>query len=515
MDGMYDMDLRDVLADAYVSAAQPLVVAGSPVDRQVRWVHASEQLDIAPLLRGGELILSEAANLRSVSRDAQRDYLDSLAAAGVAGLAIETTESFPRIPTAFLSHAESLGFPIIELRHRVPFVQICESINSQLADSSLRRLQIADRMSMALSASVQELVGIDAILTVLSEQTRSAVALTSLSGEVLGSAGSTDTPPTDGSSAFSAPVSFGGTVVATLTLRPAADADIHLLSAALERAPEILAIALLHSRPLSADDRARSRFFSLLGSMPSTTARTGERGSSDELTALAAQLGFGPTDAFLSLVVDINASASVDVTALQRAASASAPRFIGQLSGTEYVAVLGFESPAGLETGRADLIEHVTALATRQPGFRACVGNGSRDIRGVSRCLTAARDTLRFAGDAPTVLDARHFALARLWRELGDDEAAARYIDEQIGTLLRRDAEIPGELFETLAAYVVTSWGSKTDAARELNIQRQTLYQRLEKIFAAIGPLPAGSPRIPAILTAVFLEQGRRQSNPS
>jgi purine catabolism regulator len=110
------------------------------------------------------------------------------------------------------------------------------------------------------------------------------------------------------------------------------------------------------------------------------------------------------------------------------------------------------------------------------------------------------------------VIDARHFALARLWRELGDDDAAARYIDEQIGTLLRRDAETPGELFETLAAYV-THWGSKTDAARELNIQRQTFYQRLEKIFAAIGPLPAGSPRIPAILTAVFLEQGRRQSS--
>ncbi|MFU8945380.1 PucR family transcriptional regulator [Mycetocola zhadangensis] len=503
------MDLRDALADAYVYASQPLVVAGDPVGRTVRWVHASEQLDIAPLLRGGELILSEAANLRSAPRDAQLAYLDSLAEAGVAGLAIETTDAFPRIPAPFLAHAESLGFPIIELQRRVPFVQVCESINSQLADSSLRRLQIADRMSMALSASVQDLVGIDAILTVLSEQTRSSVALASLSGELLGSAGPTDTPPAPATSVFSAPVSFGGTVVATLTLRPAADADIHLLSAALERAPEILAIALLHSRPLSPEDRSKSRFFSLLGAtlVDASSAHPGDRGASDELAGISEQLGFGATDRFLSVVATFENTA--DVTALQEALAATADRFVGQLSGSEYVAVLGFASTSALETGRASVIERLDTVTTAQPGMRACVGNGSRGIRDVSRCLAAARDTLRFADSA--VADARHFALARLWRDLANDEATTRYIDEQIGTLLRRDADTAGELFETLAAYV-THWGSKTDAARELNIQRQTFYQRLEKIFALIGPLPAGSPRIPAILTAVFLEQGRRQS---
>ncbi|MCP2032139.1 purine catabolism regulator [Okibacterium sp. HSC-33S16] len=503
------MDLRDVLADAYVFAAQPVVAAGDPVGRTVRWVHASEQLDIAPLLRGGELILSEAANLRSASRDAQTAYLDSLAEAGVAALALETTDAFPRIPAAFLAHAEERGFPIIELRRRVPFVQICESINSQLADSSLRRLQIADRMSMALSESVQELVGIDALLTVLSEQTRSSVTLTSLSGELLGSAGDA-TPPPSATSTFSAPVSFGGTVVATLTLHPADDADIRLLSAALERAPEILAIALVHSRPISAEDRAKSRFFSLL-SAPAASARPGAHAAEQELAAVAQQLGFGATDLYLSLVATVE---HTHVAALHETLSSSAPHVITQLSGSELAAVLGFASSADLETRRAELIERLNGLATARPGFVVCVGNGSRHIGGVAHCLASARDTLRFTGTGASVLDARHFALARLWRELDDDEAATRYIDEQIGTLLRRDAEAPGELFETLAAYV-THWGSKTDAARDLNIQRQTFYQRLEKIFTLIGPLPAGSPRIPAILTAVFLEQGRRQSGAS
>lgn len=50
---MSPMNLGDVLADVVLSAARPrLVAAADHADRTVRWVHASEQLDVAPLLRG-------------------------------------------------------------------------------------------------------------------------------------------------------------------------------------------------------------------------------------------------------------------------------------------------------------------------------------------------------------------------------------------------------------------------------------------------------------------------------
>src|SRR5699024_981313 len=120
-------------------------------------------------------------------------------------------------------------------------------------------------------------------------------------------------------------------------------------------------------------------------------AASADSGSGNELAALAAQLEFGPADSYLSLVATLDSP--IDVATLQSVVSDASPRFVGQLTGTEYLAVLGFASSAMLEPTRAALINQLAEFATRTAGFRACVGNGSRDIRGVSQCLAAARDT--------------------------------------------------------------------------------------------------------------------------
>ena len=52
--------LSEILDSGVLAAGAPLVVAGAgAVDtRRVRWVHSSEVLEIAPLLSGGELLLT-------------------------------------------------------------------------------------------------------------------------------------------------------------------------------------------------------------------------------------------------------------------------------------------------------------------------------------------------------------------------------------------------------------------------------------------------------------------------
>ena len=67
------------------------------------------------------------------------------------------------------------------------------------------------------------------------------------------------------------------------------------------------------------------------------------------------------------------------------------------------------------------------------------------------------------------------------------------------------------ELFDTLRA-LAANLGSKTDTAASLGIHRQTFYQRFERITGVLGPLEPGSARIGAVLTAVFLEQARREA---
>src|SRR5688500_4295055 len=53
------LSVRDILALPELVTGRPVVVAAEQaLDRPVRWVHVAEIADVAPLLRGGELILT-------------------------------------------------------------------------------------------------------------------------------------------------------------------------------------------------------------------------------------------------------------------------------------------------------------------------------------------------------------------------------------------------------------------------------------------------------------------------
>lgn len=496
--------LDQILADAVVQKTEPELVCGTASEVDVRWVHASEQLDIAPLLRGGELILMEGVNLVTADAAQLHTYVDTLVARDIAALAVETTPRLPRIPEALVEHAEASGLPVIHLRRRVPFVQICESINSQLADVSLRRVRIADRISLALSEAIENLASIDQLLALIRDQANSSAQLTSLSGQTLGVALVDADTPSLGIE-YTAPVSFGGTVVATLTLRPAADADIHLISGALSRAPEILAIALLRTHPLSPHDRRRSRFISLLASSgPRTSAAEHAR----ELTTLAVRLGFEPDDRFIPLVVELDDASNV--AAVQEAISGISSRSTGQFADGQYVGIVGFAPSWDARNVRGAVTDALRRLAARG-GVRAAVGPTSASVDRAVRAVRSARESVPYTSQADPVVDAASIAVTRLWPLLSQIEPVAEFIDEQIGALLDRDAVSHGELFDTLHA-LAANLGSKTDAAASLGIHRQTFYQRFERITAVLGPLEPGSARIGAVLTAVFLEHARRQA---
>ncbi|HEX9087881.1 MAG TPA: PucR family transcriptional regulator ligand-binding domain-containing protein, partial [Arthrobacter sp.] len=82
--------LIDVLTHPTLAAADPVVRAasGRAARTQLRWVHSSEILDIAPLLDGGELLLTGGEALALASEDRRITYIQQLAERGVAALAI-------------------------------------------------------------------------------------------------------------------------------------------------------------------------------------------------------------------------------------------------------------------------------------------------------------------------------------------------------------------------------------------------------------------------------------------
>ncbi|MGH3267428.1 MAG: PucR family transcriptional regulator ligand-binding domain-containing protein, partial [Trebonia sp.] len=83
--------LATVLRLPVVRRGGPVVLAGADhLDEPLRWVHATELADIAPLLRAGDLVLTTGTGLPPDADPAGlAEFARSLAEAGCAGLLVE------------------------------------------------------------------------------------------------------------------------------------------------------------------------------------------------------------------------------------------------------------------------------------------------------------------------------------------------------------------------------------------------------------------------------------------
>ncbi|WP_347108766.1 PucR family transcriptional regulator ligand-binding domain-containing protein [Paenarthrobacter sp. S56] len=240
--------LAEALAYPTLQAADPLMRTGSPdaLSRPVRWVHSSEVLDIAPLLQGGELLLSGGQALAGVAPARQAEYVRELAARGIAALALETGPALPEIPQAMLDEAETAGLTVLELRQVVPFVRVMQEINSLLVSESVARLQRGDQASHAMAAELAHGGGLDQLLAVLAEKAAAGARLVSPSGMTLGAAGPL---ADDGGSVTIVDVPVRGILAARLELHVPDGGDSGLARVAGERSVDILGLALMQRMP--------------------------------------------------------------------------------------------------------------------------------------------------------------------------------------------------------------------------------------------------------------------------
>ena len=69
------LTIADVLAlDPFVDAGSEVVSGNGTLGRHVRWVHSSEIYEMAPLLSGGELLLTTGLGLAGADAGARRHY---------------------------------------------------------------------------------------------------------------------------------------------------------------------------------------------------------------------------------------------------------------------------------------------------------------------------------------------------------------------------------------------------------------------------------------------------------
>lgn len=109
-------------------------------DRTVTWAHACELPQPWEWLSGGELVLTIGLGVPAGAEE-QRAYVERLAEAGAAGVAIAEQVHAPVLSGEMVEAAERLDFPILFTAYEVPFI----AIERAVADASLREGQ--DRLN--------------------------------------------------------------------------------------------------------------------------------------------------------------------------------------------------------------------------------------------------------------------------------------------------------------------------------------------------------------------------------
>ena len=110
------LTVGDVLTHPSLRSANPSVLSGQDsVDHSVRWVHSTDLYDIAELLRGDEVLLTNGVGLVGVEEAGRRLCISRLAGRGVAGLFSEVGRTFAQVPPEMVDEARPLGCPVVEL----------------------------------------------------------------------------------------------------------------------------------------------------------------------------------------------------------------------------------------------------------------------------------------------------------------------------------------------------------------------------------------------------------------
>lgn len=502
--------LEDALKHPTLAAADPIIraAARTAARAQLRWIHSSEIIDIAPLLAGGELLLTGGEALALASEERQVNYIRQLAERGVAAVAIETGTALPSLPSSMVSAAEAAGLPLIELRGVVPFVGVMQAINSMLVSDSVSQLRRADEASHAMAVELAHGGGLDRILAVLAGITHAEVTLTSVSGATLASASpgraeAGDVPePHDEPGPIHIDVPIRGILAAQLLLRIPADEDQNLARTAGNRSVDILALALLQRMSPGLKEVAGAALLRAIDS--------GSQAWRLQQLASAAGIPSGAT--IVAIVVRSGMLQHLRAPVEQLLARGAQPSAT-YVDNAELLAVAVLPGDSPLES-RDALLAGLRALPAPSDTMVA-VGPPAAGISEAPWSLSEARLTLELAGalgqphvgtQGPhsPVIDCEAFAVERLAVGSLDPGQRRNFVRQQLGALLDYDAQRNSRLLGTLATWL-DSGCNTAQAARELHVERQSMHQRLQRIFELCGGDPRRTGRLAALHLATRL----------
>ncbi|ARX82491.1 PucR family transcriptional regulator [Streptomyces alboflavus] len=496
----------------------PEIVAGADrLGRTVRWVHAGEVPNIASLLKGGELLLTTGLGLGSRPAE-QRAFVRDLAERGIAALVVELGPRFTRLPAALVDTARAAGLPLVQLHREVPFVTVTEEVHTEIVNGHYALLRRAEEVHRRCTGALLSGGGIPQVLSVLAEFSGNPVFLETAEGQLLYAAGAGSAcadplqvweglrgrpedraEPPAGAVLVDVPGGGpgAGSVRARLVLLAVESTLLPVHRIAAERAAGSLAVVLMQARQeeeLAA--RGRGDFLTDLAE---------GRITPEDAPAQARVLGFKPgSSPLLPVVMRIpdglptgGGWAVLARAVAEELASVGVPVLLGVRPVEGRVPLLLGLRAEPERTTVADRVAAALRAGVERAGMRRAGAQPPLVVVGVAGGWAAAASGLRHAAETATAAqglpdrpwyDARRLDIdLLLWRlHQHDGTALAAFVDRAIGPLRDHDQRSKPPLLPTLQTYLAHA-GRKAETARELHLNRQTLYNRLARIGELLG----------------------------
>ncbi|MGX5653352.1 PucR family transcriptional regulator [Geodermatophilus nigrescens] len=492
------MTVREALTVPVLRGAGPRVLAGERgLDRPVRWVHTTELVDIAPLLRGGDLVLSTGIALPEEGGDLAA-FADSLDGSQAAGLVIELGRRWREVPDALVAACDRLGLPLVALAREVRFAAVAQAVGERIVDEQLTELREAQRVHEVFTELSLAEAGPVEILQAVQRLAGAALVLEDVQHRIvehLPGPGDAATFLADWGARSRAVVLDERTAwdeasgwLLTRVGRPergwgrliieCADRPPSRLVATAERAAAALALHRLHDR--QRDSLVRRTHHELLVRLltdpgsPDVRSRCALAGVPlirRRLVGLALRPHAGPLEGVVAATVHA-------VHELRQDA------LVAELDGAVRV-LLSLSPTADPARVTDDLAARVSRGTTVHIGAGRAVDRAGEVDRTLREALHVL-DSVRPGGPQRPVHRLEDVHLRGLLTMLADDDRLRLFTDRELEPLRQQDARAQSGLLDTVRA-LVRHPGSKSDAAAELHVSRSAFYDRLARVEHVLG----------------------------